>query len=143
MVEVNNIKEALTKLQEDNWLYTEVDVSSINKTLKQVIDVVLKTLSTMIKKVTDSVVAGFQFYTIRNLDNKLSTETDIKQCKLLYIQENTLNNQQKYQDVMYSPVLFADDNFGKYHLREVKLSHSKYIKSHLLNKDSRFRKDPQ
>ena len=59
------------------------------------------------------------------------------------IKENPLNNQQKYLDVMCFQVLFPDGNFGKYHPREVKLSHSEYIKSRLLNKDSRFRKDPQ
>ena len=32
---------------------------------------------------------------------------------------------------------------GKYHPREVKLSHSEYDKQRLLNKDSCFRKDPQ
>ncbi len=33
--------------------------------------------------------------------------------------------------------------FGKFNPREVKLSHSEYIKSRLYNKDSRFRKDAQ
>ena len=45
--------------------------------------------------------------------------------------------------LMPFPVLFPDGNFGKYHPRKVKLSHSEYIKSRLLNKDSHFRKDPQ
>ena len=44
---------------------------------------------------------------------------------------------------MCFPVLFPDGNFGKYHPQKVKLSHSEYIKFHLLNKDSCFRKDPQ
>ena len=43
---------------------------------------------------------------------------------------------------MCFPVLFPDGNFGKYHPREVKVSDSEYVKSHLLNKDSCFRKDP-
>ena len=44
---------------------------------------------------------------------------------------------------MCFPVLFPTGHFGKYHPRDVKLSHSEYVKSRLLNKDSRFRKDPQ
>ena len=44
---------------------------------------------------------------------------------------------------MYFPVLLPDGNFGKYHPHEVKVSDNEYAKSHLLNKDSHFRKDPQ
>ena len=40
------------------------------------------------------VVAGFQYYTIRNLDNKLSTQSDIEQYKLLSIKEDPLDNRQ-------------------------------------------------
>ena len=47
-----------------------------------------------------------------------------------------------YLDVMCFPVLFPTGHFGKYP-REVKRSHSEYVKSRLLNKDSWFRKDPQ
>ena len=44
---------------------------------------------------------------------------------------------------MCFPVLFPTGQFGKHHPRHVKLSHSEYVKSRLLNKDSRYRKDPQ
>ena len=44
---------------------------------------------------------------------------------------------------MCFPVLFPTGQFGKFHPRREKLSHSEYIKSRLLNKDSRFRKDAQ
>ena len=81
-------------------------------------------------------VAGFQYYTIRNLDNKLSTQSDIEQYKLLSIKEDPLDNRQKHLDVMCFPVLFPDGIFGKYHPREVKVSDSEYVKTHLLNKDS-------
>ena len=37
----------------------------------------------------------------------------------------------------------SDGQFGEYHQRDHKLSHSEYIKSRLLNNDSRFRKDPR
>ena len=71
------------------------------------------------------------------------TGSDIDQYKLLSVREEPLSNRQKYLDVMCFPCLFPDGNFGKYHPRRVNLSHSEYIKSRLLNKDSRFRKDPQ
>ena len=42
------------------------------------------------------------------------------------------------------PFSFRNGKFGKYYdKREEKISHSEYIKSRLLNKDFRFRKDPQ
>ena len=44
---------------------------------------------------------------------------------------------------MCFPVLFPDGRFGKYYKSETVISHCEYIKSRLLNKDSRFRKDPQ
>ena len=44
---------------------------------------------------------------------------------------------------MCFPVLFSDGKFGKYDKREKEISHSEYITSRRLNKDSHFRKDPQ
>ena len=38
--------------------------------------------STMVEKVTDEDVLGFQSYTIRNLNSKMSTESDIQQYKM-------------------------------------------------------------
>ena len=52
LVEVNNIKEAVTKLKEINWLYKEVDDSLVDESLKEVIEVVSKTSSTMLEKAT-------------------------------------------------------------------------------------------
>ena len=82
-------------------------------------------------------------FTIRNLDNKLSTESDIEQYKLLSVREDPIDNRQQYLDVMCFPTLYPTGRFGKYHPREVKISHSEFDKCRLLNKDSRFRKDPQ
>ena len=62
---------------------------------------------------------------------------------MLSVKEDALDNRQQYLDVMCFPVLFPTGKFGEHHPREVKLSHSEYIKSRLLNRDSRFRKDPQ
>ncbi len=63
---------------------------------------------------------------------------------MLSVKEDPLdNNRQQHLDVMCFPVLFPTGKFGEFHSRDVKLSHSEYIKSRLLNKDSRFRKDAQ
>ena len=100
LVEVNHIKVALKKLKEMNWLYKEVNDSSVDEASKQVIEVVSKVSSIMLEKATDSDVTGFQYYTVRNLDNKLLTESDIEQYKLLSVREDLLDDQQKYLNVM-------------------------------------------
>ena len=59
------------------------------------------------------------------------------------IKGDPLDSRQQHLDVMCFPVLFPNGKFGKYDKSEKEISHSEYIKSPLLNKDSRFRKDPQ
>ena len=143
LVNVKDVKAAVEKLKEINFLYSTVDHQSVDDAAKNIIEVVNNTTSHMLEKATESDIAGFQAYTIRNLDNKLSTETDTEQYKVLNVKELPLDNRLKFLDVMCFPVLFPTGRFGKYHPREVKLSHSEYVKSRLINKDSRFRKDPQ
>ena len=77
------------------------------------------------------------------MNNKLNTDSDIEQYKLLHVEEEPLDNRQKFLDVMCFPTLFPDGKFGKYHPCSVKISHSEYIKSRLFNKDPRFRKEPR
>jgi len=96
----------------------------------------------MLKKGSENEIAGFQSFTIRNLENKLASESDIEPYKVLSVKEDPLDNQQQYLDVMCFPVLLQTGEFGEYHLG-AKLSNSEYIKSRLLNKVSRFRKYPQ
>ncbi len=62
---------------------------------------------------------------------------------MLSVNESPLDNRQQHLDAMCFPVLFPTGKFGKFHPREVKLSHSEYIKLRLYNKDSHFRKDAQ
>ncbi len=96
----------------------------------------------MLEKATADDIAGFQAFTIQDLDN-LSTDSDTEQYKVLSVNESPLHNRQQHLDVMCFPVLFPTGKFGKFHPREVKPSHSEYIKSRLYNKDSRFRKHAQ
>ena len=143
LVNVDLVKAATKKLRELNWLYKGVNDESVDEAAKQVIEVTNSASSTMLEKASADDIATFQAYTIRSLDNKLSNQSDIEQYKVLSVNEDALDNRQKYLDVMCFPVLFPTGQFGEHHPRRVKLSHSEYVKSRLLNKDSRFRKDPQ
>ena len=98
----------------------------------------------MLKKVSPDEVDAFQAYTIRNLDSKLCIGSDVEQYRLLSITEDPIRNKQQHLDVMCFPVLFPTGKFGEFHPLK-KISPSEYIKSRLLNKDSRFRfrKDAQ
>ena len=94
---------------------------------KKVIEITNSATSTMLDKADDGDIAEFQGFTVRNLDNKLSTESDIDQYKLLNVREDPIDNRQQHLDVMCFPVLFPTGRFGKYHSREVKISHSENI----------------
>ena len=74
---------------------------------------VSKASSIMLEKATDDDVAGFQYCTIRNLDNKLSTQSDIKQLAVEHQRGSTDRNilmscafryyflKEKYHDVVW------------------------------------------
>ena len=140
LVDVNAIKAAVQKLGEINWLYRDVEEEEVDSAVKKVVHVVSKASCTMLERADDTDVSKFQYYIIQNLNNKLTTTSDIEQYKLLHVKEEPLNNRQKHHDVMYFPVLFPDGNFGEFHPMEEKLSSAEYVKCCLLNKDSRFRK---
>ena len=142
LVDVNDLTAAVRKLKEINWLYKDVDEQSLDEVTKQVKEVTSNTTSTMLVKATKEDIAEFQCYTIRNMDNKMSTGSDIDQYKIENVQESPISNKQLHLDVMCFPVLFPTGEFGEHHSHEVKLSTSEYIKSQLWNKDSCFRKDP-
>ena len=86
---------------------------------------------------------AFQAYTIRNLDRKLFTVSDLEQYRLMSITEDPISNRQQHLDMMCFPVLFPTGKFGEFHPRKERISTSEYIKSRLLNHDPGFRKDPQ
>ena len=143
LVNVDLVRVAVETLKDVNWLYRDVDVDTVDEVAKRVVEVTNSATSTMLEKASDEDIAGFQAYTIRSLDSKLSSESDIEQYKVLSIREDPLDNREKYLDVMCFPVLFPTGRFGEHHPRQVRLSHSEHVKSRLLNKDSRYRKDPQ
>ena len=92
--------------------------------------------SKILEKATKDDIASFQSYTIRNLDKKLCTKSDIEQYKIVSANKETIDNRQSHLDVIYFPVLFPMGEFGMHHPREVPITPSKYIKSHLYNWDS-------
>ena len=143
LVNVNHIKTAISTLKTCNWLYRDVLEQCIDESTKHIIEVSNNATTKMLKKASPDEVDTFQAYTIRNLDNKVSTSSDIEQYKLLHVAEEPVSNKQQHLDVMCFPVLFPNGKFGEFHPRKEKLSNSEYIKSRLYNKDSRFRKDPQ
>jgi len=77
------------------------------------------------------------------MDEKLPVGSDIEHYKMLKVNEPALNNRLKYLDVMCFPTLFPSGRYGEFHPRKVHLSFSEYVKSRILNKDSRFRKNPE
>ena len=142
-MDVNAVKTAIHILKKKNWLYVDVDDASVDEAARKVIEVMGNASSTMLEKARVDDIKGFQAFTVRNLDNKLSTDSDTEQYKLLSVKEDPIDNRQQYLDAMCFPSLFPTEKFSEHHPRAVKLSHSEYIKSRLLNKDSRFRKEPQ
>ena len=107
------------------------------------LEVVNSTTSIMLEKADESDIAGCQAYTVGSLDNKLPTDSDIDQYKVKNVSEHPLDSRQLHLDLMCFPALFPAGAFGEKHAREVKITHSEYAKSRLLNKDAHFRKDAQ
>ena len=124
-------------------MYRGIPEECIDDTTKHIIEVTNNATTKMLQKDSPEDVDAFQAYTIRNLDNNLSTSSDIEQYRLLSVTEDPIKNKQEHLDVMCFPVLFPIGEFGEFQPHREKLSPSEYIKSRLLNKDSRFRKDPQ
>ena len=87
IVNVNNAKAAMKKLSKINVFYKSIQDKSVDDVAKQVIEVTNNTTSKMLDKATANDVAGFQSYTIRGLDNKMSTVSDIEQYKLLNVKK--------------------------------------------------------
>ena len=143
VVNVEHVKAAVKKLRETNWLYADVEDTSIDDASRRVIECVSDTTSQMLVKASAEDVNSFQAYTIRRLDQKQSTQADSEQFKLINVNENAMSNKLKHLDMLCFPTLFPSGKFGESHDRSVPISLSEFGKSHLLNKDSRFRKDPQ
>ena len=92
-------------------LYKSVDDDADDNAAKlKVIEVANNATNKILEKVSKDNVAGFQSYTIVNMQGKISTESDIDQFKLLNVKEQPLDNKLKYLDVLRFPVLFPNGN---------------------------------
>ena len=72
LVNVANINAAVCKLKEINWLNGVVHKDSVDDVYKKVIEITNSATSRMLAKASESDLSGFQAFTVRNLDNKLS-----------------------------------------------------------------------
>ena len=99
--------------------------------------------SHVIEKASDEDVAGLQAYTVRSMDQDLPTGKDIQHYKLLTVHELPMDNRLHFLDVLCFPTLFLNGHFGEIHPRVEKLTFAEYVKSRLLNKDSRYRKNAE
>ena len=143
LIDICALRDTLRKLKDINWVYADVDEASLDDAARRIIESVSDTSSTMLQKVSDDDVSSFQSYTIRRLDQKEPNVPDTDQYKLSNVKEDALSNKLKHLDVMCFPTLFPSGRFGEGYQREVKLTYSEYMKSRLLHKDGRFRKDDQ
>ena len=143
LVDVNDIKKAVNKLKETNWLYKNINENSVDDAAKKAIEIVSSTSSTLIKKATKADIAELEAYTIHRMDESLPLGSDLEHYKMLKIEEAAIDNRLKYLDVMCFPYLFPSGRYGEFHPREIKLTFCEYVKSRLLNKDSRYRKNPE
>ena len=85
----------------------------------------------MLEKANDQDLEGLSAYTIRNLDSKIVTGSDISQYKLMNVKEAPINNRQEHLDLLCFPTLFPTGQYGEHHPRQSypaqTLSFSKYI----------------
>lgn len=108
MVDVNKVKAAIAKLWCINWLYKDMGQGSVDTTTQHIIEVSNRSSTSVLEKASKDDLAEFQAFTIRNLDNKLSTKSDIEQYKLLSVTEDPIDNRQQYLDVMCSMAVLSD-----------------------------------
>ena len=92
LVNIDDVKAAVSKLREINWLYQNVDESSVDDAVKKVIEVVNSANSKVLEKATSEHIASFQSYTIRNLESQLSVQSDIDQFVAKSVKEDPISN---------------------------------------------------
>ena len=107
-----------------------------------VIEVANSASSEMVKKIENKneYTAGLQAYTLRCINKTMPIIKDIDQYKMVDVEEFPIKSNQMHVDLMCFPDLFPTGQFGEYHYRDIPLRNADYIKSKLLNKDSRYRK---
>ena len=91
LVDVNQIKAAVSKLRRINCLYKNIHEDTVDEAVREVVEVVKNTTSTMLEKATKEDIADMHCYTIRNLNSKQFTGDDMEQYKLLNVEEHPIH----------------------------------------------------
>ena len=112
---VDQVKAAVQKLSSINWLYANVNNSSIDDASQRIVECVSNTSSKMLVRASAEDVSSFQAYTIRRLGQKGSSLTDTEHYKLMNVKD-ALSNKLKHLDVLCFPTLFPTGKMGN-HLR--------------------------
>ena len=121
LVNIGNVKKAVKKLKDTNWLYGNLSDSSVDAAEK-VIEIVSEAKSALIQKSSDENIAALDAYTIRQMDQFSNTGKDIDHYKLLHVKEKPLDNCLKYLDVLCFLTLFPSGRYGKFHPCTVNLT---------------------
>ena len=72
----------------------------------------------MLEKANDQDLEGLSPYTIRNLDSKIVTGSDISQYKLMNVKEAPIDNRQEHLYLLCFPTLFPTGQYGEHHPRQ-------------------------
>ena len=72
-------KCALATLKQIDWLYTDVADDCVDEAVQKVIQVSNNATTAILEKASETDIAAFQQYTIRNLDTKLVCGSDLEQ----------------------------------------------------------------
>ena len=78
IVDVDNVRHAVEKLKETNWLYRTVDESSVDEATKKTIEVASIASNPILERASVDDINGLQAYTIRKMDQYMPTGRDIE-----------------------------------------------------------------
>ena len=73
IVDVDNVRHAVEKLRETNWLYRTVDEDSVDEATKKTIEVVSLASNPILERASVDDIDGVQAYTIRKMDQYMPT----------------------------------------------------------------------
>ena len=154
LIDVPRVKLAAQKLQETNWLYGSIDLTCVDDAAKKTVDAakVMDTVdaakntigiiddatSRVIEKASDEDVAGLQCNPWISLYLQVKTFS-ITSCSWFMNSQWTIAST-FYMYCVFQPCSQMAISVNFIHVLK-KLSFSEYVKSRLLNKDSKFRKN--
>ena len=94
LVDVQEIRKAISKLKEINMFYRDIDDSAVDDSTKKTIEIVNTTTSKLLEKCSK------QAYTIRRMDEKLPVGLDSNHYKMMTLQEPPLDSRWSFLDAL-------------------------------------------